>query len=123
MMTLTIIPVWWLPTLLAAAVLGDAILSIRPPAFIRDCLNGVGFPREWWWALIVIKLVATAGLITGIWVPGVAIAANTGVVAYFLCAVTAHIRARFFTSAFWVNCLGYLTLSAATLVLSLALPA
>ena len=46
---------WWLPAVLAAALLFDAVASIRPPAFIRDCLDGVGFPRDWWWALIVIS--------------------------------------------------------------------
>lgn len=52
---------WWLPAILAAALLFDAVASIRPPKFIRDCLDGVGFPRDWWWALIVIKMLATAG--------------------------------------------------------------
>ena len=49
--------------------------------------------------------------------------ANTGVVAYFLCAVAAHLRARFLASAFWVNCLGYLAVSTTILILSLVLPA
>ncbi len=109
---------WWLPAILAAALFFDAIASIRPPKFIRDCLNGVGFPRDWWWALIVIKTLATAGLIVGIWVPGVAFAANVGVVVYFLSAAAAHIRARFTGQSFWVNCLGMLALSVAVLIFS-----
>ena len=112
---------WWLPGILAAVLLGDAALSIRPPAFIRDCLNGVGFPREWWWTLIVIKTLAAAGLITGIWVPGIGFAANIGVIAYFLCATAAHLRARFLGQAFWINCLGMLTLALAVLALSYTL--
>lgn len=107
---------WWLMLVLAAAVLGDAALSLRPPKFIRDCLDGVGFPRDWWWALIAIKIVAGAGLIAGIWVPGVGLAANVGVVAYFVCAAAAHVRARYFTSAFWLNCLGFLAVAIAVLV-------
>lgn len=109
---------WWLPVILAAALLFDAIASIRPPKFIRDCLDGVAFPRDWWWALIVIKTLATAGLIVGIWVPGVAFAANAGVVVYFISAAAAHIRARFTGQSFWVNCLGMLALSVAVLVFS-----
>jgi hypothetical protein len=109
---------WWLPAVLAAALLFDAVASIRPPAFIRDCLDGVGFPRDWWWALIVIKTLAVVGLIVGIRVPGVGLAANVGVVAYFLCAATAHIRAWFVGRLFWVNCLGMLGLALATLVFS-----
>lgn len=109
---------WWVPLVLAAALALDAALSAWPPRFIRDCLDGVRFPRDWWWALIAIKLTATAGLVVGTWVPGVGAAANAGVVAYFVCAAIAHVRARFFTSAFWVNCLGMLALSVATLVIA-----
>lgn len=110
-------PVW--PVLVLAGLLFlDAVMSMRPPKFIRDCLDGVRFPRDWWWTLIVIKLLATAGLITGIWVPGIALAANVGVVAYFLCASAAHFRARFLGKEFWVNCLGFLTTAVLVLVFS-----
>ncbi|GAA1598481.1 DoxX family protein [Leucobacter chromiireducens] len=112
---------WWPPVLLALVLLSDAAMSMRPPKFIRDCLDGVRFPREWWWTLIVIKTLATAGLIVGIWVPGIAFAANVGVIAYFTCAAASHIRARFFGPAFWLNCLGLLALSVTVLVLSLVL--
>lgn len=113
--------VWWPSAVLALVLLSDAAMSVRPPAFIRDCLDGVRFPREWWWTLIVVKLLAVIGLVAGIWVPGIAVAANIGVIAYFLCAVAAHVRARFFGQAFWLNCLGMLALSVVALVLSFAL--
>lgn len=109
---------WWLTALLAAVVLGDAVMSIRPPAFIRDCLNGVGFPREWWWTLLVIKLLAATGLVVGLWVPGIAFAANVGVVCYFVAAAYSHIRVRFTGSEFWINCLGMLALSTIVLLVS-----
>lgn len=109
---------WWLTALLAVVILSDAALSVRPPAFIRDCLTGVGFPREWWWTLLVIKLLAAAGLIVGLWVPGIAFAANVGVVCYFVAAAYAHIRARFTGSEFWLNCLGMLALSTVVLLVS-----
>ncbi len=106
--------------LLAVAVFSDAVMSIRPPKFIRDCLNGVNFPREWWWILVVIKLLATAGLIVGIWVPGVALAANFGVIVYFLSASYAHIRAHFLKQEFWINCLGLLALSIVVFIFAFA---
>ncbi len=112
---------WWPSMLLAVALLVDALLSLRPPAFIRDCLDGVRFPREWWWTLIVIKLLAASGLVAGLWLPGIGAAANVGVVAYFVCAAVAHVRAGFTGTSFWVNCLGMLAFSVATLVLTLAL--
>ncbi|NYF13688.1 hypothetical protein HDC34_001982 [Pseudoclavibacter sp. JAI123] len=38
---------WW-PTLALAVVLAaDAVMSLKPPEFIRDCLDGVRFPRDW----------------------------------------------------------------------------
>lgn len=109
---------WWPPAILALVLFGDAVMSLRPPGFIRDCLDGVRFPREWWWTLIVIKVLAALGLIAGIWLPGVAFAANVGVIVYFICAAAAHIRARFMGQAFWLNCLGMLALSVAVLLLS-----
>lgn len=109
---------WWVPAILAFVLLADAVMSLRPPAFIRDCLDGVGFPRDWWWALIVVKVLAAAGLIAGIWIPGFALAATIGVIAYFVSAVVAHIRARSLGQEFWLNCLGMLVLSLAVLVIA-----
>lgn len=107
---------WWPTAILAAVLLGDALLSIRPPAFIRDCLDGVNLPRDYWWALIVVKLAAVLGLLAGIAVDGVGLAANVGVIAYFSAAAIAHVRAKFVGQAFWVNCLGMLSLSVVVLV-------
>lgn len=105
---------------LAVGLIGDALLSIRPPKFICDCLDGVRFPRDWWWTLIVIKLAAGAGLLVGLHYPGVGVAANVGVVAYFVCATVAHLRARFLNSTFWMNCLGMLAFSVIVLTVSYA---
>lgn len=110
MQIFTLVPEpWWLVAALAALLFVDAVMSLMPPKFIRDCLNGVHFPQEWWWVLIVIKLLAVTGLFVGIFVPGIALAANIAVVAYFLCAAIAHIRAKFLKQEFWVNCLGFLS--------------
>lgn len=106
-----LLPHWWAPSLLAVILIGDAALSIRPVPFIRDCLESVELPRRWWWVLIVAKLLAAAGLIAGIWIPGLAFAANVGVIAYFCCAAVAHLRAGATGTAFKVNCLGMLVLS------------
>ena len=110
---------WLLPAFLAAVLLADVVLSIRPVRFIRDCLESVHFPEDWWWILLVVKVLAAAGLIAGIWIPGVAFAANLGVVVYFLCATVAHIRAKATGLAFWLNCLGMLMLSSVILVLTI----
>ncbi|WP_104081147.1 DoxX family protein [Cryobacterium sp. Y11] len=107
---------WWLEVALAAALAVDVGMSLKPPTFIRDCLNGVGFPRQWWWTLIVIKSLAITGLLVGLAIPGIGLAATVGVIVYFSSAVVAHIRARFLGMELWVNCMGFLTLALATLL-------
>jgi TRAP-type C4-dicarboxylate transport system permease large subunit len=109
---------WWPSALLALALFSDAVMSVRPPAFIRQCLDGVHFPRDWWWTLVVVKLLATAGLLAGLRYAGVSVTTNVAVIAYFVCAAVAHYRARFLKQEFWVNCLGMLALSTAVLFLS-----
>ncbi|MCD2100208.1 DoxX family protein [Rhodococcus rhodochrous] len=104
-------PWWWMSVALAAILLGDALLSIRPPRFISDCLEGVGFPRDWWWALVAVKLLAVAGLLAGLVYPGIGAASAMAVAGYFVCAAVAHVRAGFLGQSFWVNCLGMLALS------------
>ena len=98
----------WPSLLLAAILLGDAALSLK-------------LPKDWWWALIVIKCLAAVGLIAGLWFPGVGITAMIGVIAYFCAAAAAHVRAHFLGSAFWINCLGMLAFSIGVLILTLAL--
>ena len=108
----------WVTIALAAILVGDALISIRPPKFVVDCLEGVGFPRDWWWVLVVVKLAAGVGLIVGLSVSGVAATTTAAVVLYFVCAAVAHLRARFVGVSFWVNCLGMLVLSVLVLALT-----
>lgn len=43
---------WWPTALLALVLLSDAAMSVRPPVFIQQCLEGVRFPATgggcWW---------------------------------------------------------------------------
>lgn len=105
---------------LAFILLADAAMSVKPMRFIADCLDGVQFPRQWWWALIYIKMLAVAGLIVGLWHYGIGISATAGAVAYFLAASIAHFKAKFLKQSFWVNCLGMLIFSGATLAVALS---
>lgn len=113
-------PVW--PTIVLAVILaGDAVMTAIPVKFIRDCMDGVNFPVDGWgWVLVYVKVLAVAGLIVGLWQPGVGTATTAGVIAYFVAAAIAHIRARSLGSTFWANCLGMLALSVAVLVYSYA---
>ena len=110
-------PVW--PVLILLVIqAGDAAMMLRPPKFIVDCLEGVRFPRDWWWVLIAAKTASVAGLLVGLWVPGVAMTTTAAVVVYFLAAAAAHLRARALNSTFYLNCLGMLVLSLAVLAVS-----
>lgn len=112
---------WWPSAVLAVVMSVDAVLSIRPPHFVRACYDGVGFPQRWWWALAVAKVLAVGGLVTGYWRPDVGLATHVAVVAYFGCAAVGHGRAGYVGRDFWVNCLGMLAVAVATLVLHLVL--
>jgi len=112
---------WWPSAVLAVVMAVDAVLSIRPPRFVQQCYDGVGFPRRWWWALAVAKVLAVAGLLVGHWRPDVGLAAHVGVVAYFVCAAVGHVRAGAVGRDFRVNCLGMLAVAVGTLVLHLVL--
>ena len=79
----------WPSIVLAVVLFGDAVMSVKPPRFIQRCLDGVNFPRDWWWALIYIKLIAAAGSSVSS-SPVSGIAANAGVIAYFVAAAYAH---------------------------------
>ncbi|MGO2863211.1 MAG: DoxX family protein [Brevibacterium sp.] len=108
-------PVW--PVIvMAVIVFGDGLMTFRPPRAIAACLDGVGLPRDWWWVLAVVKFLATAGLIIGIWVPGVGLSAVVGLIVYFLTAAAAHVRARYIGRDLWINCLGLLTLNLLILI-------
>jgi|SRR5581483_962913 len=76
-----------------------------------------GVPASWMTPLGVLKAAAALGLIVGIVVPSVGIAAATGLVLFFIGAIVAHLRGRFY--AFTLP-IGFLALAAAALALRLA---
>lgn len=104
-------PTWPL-FVLAAIQLGDAVASYRPMKFAADCFDDVNVPREYWWVFTPIKLAAAVGLVIGVWVPEIGLAAGLGLVLFYLLAITAHIRARDFGRNLFVNASGMLLLTA-----------
>ena len=106
-------PTWPL-FVLAAIQLGDAAACVKPLAFIAECFDDVNFPQRLWWVFTPIKLVAAIGLVIGAWIPEIGLAACLGLVAYFVLAIGAHVRARDFGRNLFVNAVGMLLLSAGT---------
>lgn len=102
-------PVW--PVVLLALVqLGDGVLCLRPVRFVRECFEGVGFPREWWWVTPPVKFAAAAGLVAGVWVPWLGVVAVWALVLYFLVAILTHVRARDFGRNLFLNAAGMLVI-------------
>lgn len=106
-------PVWPV-VLLAVVCFGDALLCLKPVAFIAKCFDDVGFPREWWWVMPPIKFAAAAGLVAGIWIPYLGALTCAALVAYFVVAIGMHVRARDFGRNLFVNATGMLLLCVAT---------
>ena len=103
----------WPVVALAAISLFDAIICLGPVPFVRNCLEAVHFPRRYWGLLTPIKVAAAAGLVLGVWVPYLAFVTCVALVAYFVIAISMHVRARDFTSRLFVNATGMLVLSLA----------
>jgi hypothetical protein len=119
-MTLLPDPVW--PVVVLALVsLADGILCIKPVPFIAQCFDDVHWPRRLWWLMPPIKFAAAAGLIAGIWIPGLGILTTVCLVAYFVVAISMHIRARDFGRNLFVNASGMLVLCVGTLLWSFLL--
>jgi hypothetical protein len=114
-MTLLPDPVW-LVIVLAFISAVDGALCVRPVAFIAQCFEDVGWPRRYWRLMPLIKLAASAGLVAGIWIPGLGLVTAACLVLYFVIAVAMHVRARDFGRNLFLNAAVMLALCVATLV-------
>lgn len=83
-----------LVVLLSLALLGSAAGKLTRQPKIVESLTGLGVPLERFPVLAALELAGAAGLIIGLWVPVLGIAAGIGVVLYFAGAVVAHLRAH-----------------------------
>ena len=106
-------PTWPL-FVLAAIQLVDAAICVKPITPVAACFDDVGFPRRLWWVFTPIKAAAAVGLLVGVWVPEIGLAACIGLVLYFVLAIGAHVRARDFGRNLFVNAIGMLVLTVGT---------
>ena len=107
---------WWPLAAVAAIQLVDAGLSWRPVPFVAACLRDVHYPDRWWWLLSPVKITAAVGT-DHRHLGRAAGAADLGrLVAYFLIAISMHIRARDFGRNLFVNATGMLIICIALLV-------
>jgi hypothetical protein len=82
-------------TILAAVWVGFSAVSVFLRAkWVVEPLAEYGVPASWWPWLGVAKAAGSVGLLVGLAVPAIGIAAAIGLVLYFLGAVLTVLRAR-----------------------------
>ncbi|CAL9478104.1 DoxX family protein [Streptomyces sp. enrichment culture] len=98
---------------------GIAVADFSRAGFVVANSSEVGVPQTWLPWLGALKAAGAAGLLLGLLgVPGVGVAAATGLVLFFVGAVAAHVRARVYYNFAFPG--GYLALAAGALVLDVA---
>jgi hypothetical protein len=80
--------------LLAVALLGSAAGKLTKQPKVVETIGGLGVPLSWFPRLALAEIAGAVGLIIGLWIPALGIAAGVGIVLYFVGAVIAHVRAH-----------------------------
>ena len=82
-------------TVFTAVWVGFSAFSLlRGASWVTDALNEYGVPRSWWPWLGTAKAAGALGLLAGLAVPLIGVAAGIGLVLYFVGAVITVLRAR-----------------------------
>src|SRR5207248_2405246 len=104
----------------AAANTYAAIVDFRRPQWILDNIAKWGGSHSWLFTLGALKAAGALGLLVGIGVPLIGVAAAIGLVLFFVGAIAVVIRARWYSHLPWPST--YLLLAVGSLVLRLAAP-
>lgn len=84
-------------TVVAALWVGFSAISVLLRAgWIQKALTDYGVPRAWWPWLGAAKLAGSAGLLVGLFVPLLGLAAAIGLIVYFTGAVATVVHARWY---------------------------
>ncbi len=78
----------------AVAVSYAAVLSLAGAESVKAVADEVRVPQKWMIPFGFLLACGAAGLLTGLAVPVLGTAAAIGLVVYFICAVSAHVRVR-----------------------------
>ena len=104
--------------LTAAANIYAAIVDFRRPRWVLDNMTKWGGSHSWLFTLGVLKAVGALGLLVGIDVPLIGLAAAVGLVLFFIGAIAVVRRVRWYSHLPWPA--AYLLLGIGSLVLWLA---
>ena len=81
--------------LLAAICLNSAVMKLRENEQVVAIIGGtVGVPARYFPALAALEIAGAVGIVAGLWLAPLGIAAAIGLVAYFIGAVSGHLRVR-----------------------------
>ncbi|MFD5147919.1 DoxX family protein [Streptomyces sp. NPDC058401] len=80
--------------LLALTLAASATFTLQRNPSITESMTKVGVPDSWLPRLAALKAAGAIGLIAGLWLPPLGIAAAIGVTLYFLGAIVTHLRAK-----------------------------
>jgi DoxX-like family len=106
-------------TLLAAGANGYAAACdfLRTEAIVTNATK-VGAPVSWLVPLGAVKALGALGLVLGIGVPAIGIAAAVGLILFFIAAISAHVRVHWYSTIPFPG--AFLLLAAGALILRLA---
>jgi DoxX-like family len=105
-------------TLLGLIAAGSAMGKLTANPKIVESMHNVGVSDQQIRILAILELLGTAGLVVGIVVPALGIAAAAGLALYFLGAVIAHFRARH-AAAEWAPAFVIMLIGVAATILQL----
>ena len=92
--------------LTAAANTYAAIVDFRRPQWVLDNMTNWGGSHSWLFTLGALKAAGALGLLVGIGVPSIGIAAAIGLVLFFVGAIAVVVRAGWYSHLPWpVTCL------------------
>jgi uncharacterized membrane protein YphA (DoxX/SURF4 family) len=79
--------------LLALICLNSAVMKLRENEQVVAIIGGtVGVPARYFPVLAALEIAGAVGIVAGLWVEPLGIAAAIGLVAYFVGAVAGHLR-------------------------------
>jgi DoxX-like family len=112
-------PAYIIATIIAAAAnTYAAVVDFRRPEWVLDNIRKWGGSHSWLFTLGALKAAGALGLLVGIGVPLIGVAAAVGLVLFFVGAIAVVIRARWYAHLPWPS--AYLFLAIASLALRLA---
>lgn len=80
--------------LLGLAAAGSAVGKFRKDPRVVESMRSVGVKESQFPILATLELLGAAGLVVGIWLPLVGLAAAVGLALYFLGAVISHVSVK-----------------------------